>query len=90
MIKTALIDARYLAGSSLLWEKFQAEFQRRGLENGVEKYLSWRLENQQSRHAKEGGTVFVQEPNLKSGVGGLRDFHNLRWVGKVCGEGVVR
>ena len=87
MIKTALLDARYLAGSSLLWDKFQAEFRRRGLENEVEKYLSWRLENQQSRHAKEGGTVFVQEPNLKSGVGGLRDFHNLRWVGKVCGEG---
>jgi [protein-PII] uridylyltransferase len=87
MIKTALLDARYLAGSSLLWEKFQSEYKKRSLEREVKRYLSWRLENQQSRHSKEGGTVFVQEPNLKSGVGGLRDFHNLRWVGKVCGEG---
>ena len=87
MIKTALLDARYLAGSTLLWEKFQSEYKKRSLEREVERYLSWRLENQQSRHSKEGGTVFVQEPNLKSGVGGLRDFHNLRWVGKVCGEG---
>jgi len=87
MIKTALLDARYLAGSTTLWNKFREEYRKRSLEREVENYLTWRLENQQSRHRKEGGTVFVQEPNLKSGVGGLRDVHNLRWVGKVCGEG---
>lgn len=87
MIKTALLDARYLAGSTALWDKFREEYRKRSLEREVEKYLTWRLENQQSRHRKDGGTVFVQEPNLKSGVGGLRDLHNLRWVGKVCGEG---
>jgi len=87
MIKTALLDARYLAGSTTLWDKFREEYRKRSLEREVENYLTWRLENQQSRHRKEGGTVFVQEPNLKSGVGGLRDLHNLRWVGKVCGEG---
>lgn len=87
MIKTALLDARYLAGSKPLWGKFQADFKRRSLEREVAGYLSWRLENQEARHQKEGGTVFVQEPNLKTGVGGLRDFHNLRWVAKVCGEG---
>ena len=87
MIKTALIDARYLAGSKNLWEKFQIEYNRKSLQQNVEGYFGWRLENQSTRHAKEGGTVFVQEPNLKAGVGGLRDFHNLRWVGRVCGEG---
>ena len=51
------------------------------------KSISLEIGKSAIRHAKEGGTVFVQEPNLKSGVGGLRDFHNLRWVGKVCGEG---
>jgi len=87
MIKTALLDARRLTGSAPLWQKFLDEFHRRNLGRGVEAYLAWRLENQASRHRKEGGTVFVQEPNLKTGVGGLRDFHNLRWVGRVSGEG---
>ena len=35
MIKTALLDARYLAGSSLLWEKFQSEYKKRSLEREV-------------------------------------------------------
>lgn len=89
MIKTALIDARYLAGSPALWAKAQTEYERRSLKNHVEKYLSWRLQNQSARHGKEGGTLFMQEPNLKSGVGGLRDFHNLRWVGRVTEEGTT-
>ncbi|MFM8655111.1 MAG: [protein-PII] uridylyltransferase, partial [Verrucomicrobiota bacterium] len=87
MIKTALLDARRLTGSTGLWKKFEDEFSRRNLAKGVEGYLAWRLEYQANRHAKEGGTVFVQEPNLKTGIGGLRDFHNLRWVGRVSGEG---
>lgn len=89
MIKTALLDARRLTGSAGLWKKFEEEFSRRNLAKGVEGYLAWRLENQANRHTKEGGTVFVQEPNLKTGLGGLRDFHNLRWVGRVSGEGAT-
>ena len=89
MIKTALIDARYLAGSITLWEKSQVEYLRRSLKHNVEGYLAWRLQNQSARHEKEGGTLFMQEPNLKSGVGGLRDFHNLRWVGRVTEEGAT-
>lgn len=88
MIKTALLDARHLAGSAPLWQQFSSEFAKKSLSRGVENYLSWRLENQAARHAKEGGTIYVQEPNLKTGVGGLRDFHNLRWVGKVSGQGL--
>ena len=89
MIKTALLDGRFLAGSPALWQQFSSEFLKKSLTRGVENYLSWRLENQAARHTKEGGTIYVQEPNLKTGVGGLRDFHNLRWVGKVSGQGVA-
>ena len=89
MIKTALLDGRCLAGSPALWQQFSSEFLKKSLTRGVENYLSWRLENQAARHTKEGGTIYVQEPNLKTGVGGLRDFHNLRWVGKVSGQGVA-
>ncbi len=33
------------------------------------------------RYAKVGGAVCIQEPNVKEGVGGLRDLHAVLWVG---------
>ena len=34
----------------------------------------------QERHAKQQGAVCVQEPNVKEGVGGLRDLHTVLWI----------
>ena len=33
-----------------------------------------------TRHERYGGSVYVLEPNLKLGVGTLRDVHTARWV----------
>ncbi|MGD8353216.1 MAG: [protein-PII] uridylyltransferase, partial [Pseudomonadota bacterium] len=37
----------------------------------------------EERLEKHGGTVYVLEPNLKEGMGGLRDIHTALWVAKV-------
>lgn len=78
--KTALLESRYLAGDEALYQKFKIEFVTLCVVPFRETYLKWRVENQKERHDKFGGTVFVQEPNVKSGCGGLRDYQNLLWV----------
>jgi [protein-PII] uridylyltransferase len=78
--KTALMEARLVCGSASLFEQFQRDFVERCITGREEAYIDWRIEDQAARHAKEGASVFLQEPNIKQGCGGLRDVHNLLWV----------
>lgn len=85
--KTALLEARRIAGPGRLWETFHERFQRQCVRGKGRAYLRWRQEDQAARHVKFGSSVFVQEPQLKLGPGGLRDYHNLFWSARfVLGE----
>ena len=80
LTKTSLLESRYLAGDRRLHSKFRRDFFEHCVRGRVESYLTWRLENQEERHRKYGGSVFMQEPNVKNGCGGLRDYHNMQWI----------
>jgi [protein-PII] uridylyltransferase len=77
--KTALLEARYLAGPETLVNDFKRRFDEHCVEGQENAYLAWRQQDQQARHLKYGPTVFLQEPNVKSSPGGLRDYHNMLW-----------
>jgi [protein-PII] uridylyltransferase len=78
--KTSLLESRFLAGDHLRHAKFRREFFERCVRGQVDSYLRWRVSNQDERHRKYGGSVFMQEPNIKNGCGGLRDYHNMQWI----------
>ncbi|HEY0794043.1 MAG TPA: [protein-PII] uridylyltransferase [Chthoniobacterales bacterium] len=80
LTKTSLLESRYLAGDRRLHSKFRRDFFEQCVRGQVEAYLKWRLANQEERHRKYGGSVFMQEPNLKNGCGGLRDYQNMQWI----------
>lgn len=78
--KTTLIDARLIAGDEAPFHEFQKRFDKECMIGREIEFLKLRQADLAARHEKNGGTPFVQEPNIKSGCGGLRDYQNLIWT----------
>ena len=78
--KTSLLESRYLSGDRDLFNEFKEKFEKECVRGREGEYISWRLSNRAETREKYGRSVFMQEPNVKNGVGGLRDYHNLLWI----------
>jgi [protein-PII] uridylyltransferase len=81
--KTALLESRYIAGSFGLFESFAQAYRAFYTTESQQEYIAARLEDQAHRRAKFSGIVFNQEPDVKNGVGGLRDYQNALWMAQV-------
>jgi [protein-PII] uridylyltransferase len=89
MTMTALLEARYVAGSAALCDSFLLAYRNFYTTDDPKGYILARLEDQSQRRAKYGNTVFNQEPDIKNGVGGLRDYQNTLWMARVK-LGIIR
>ncbi|HUE36091.1 MAG TPA: hypothetical protein VMO20_01770, partial [Candidatus Acidoferrum sp.] len=78
--KTSLIESRLIIGDEGLFKKFQKSLISKCVDGFEEKYIASRLEDQETRRAKYGNSATMQEPNIKNGCGGLRDYQNLLWM----------
>ncbi len=78
--KTSLLESRLVAGDEALFNEFRSEFVKHCVERHVDEYIADRVTNQSDRHAKFGGSIYMQEPNIKNGCGSLRDYQNLLWI----------
>ena len=78
--KTAMLEARFLAGNTELAREFREQFRSKCVVGHERDYVELRMEDQVARHKKFGDSVYLQEPNLKSSCGGLRDYQNLLWI----------
>lgn len=81
--KTAMLEARLLAGSEKLFDTFAQAYRSYYASENPKDYIAARLTDQASRRAKYAYTVFNQEPDIKNGVGGLRDYQNAVWMARV-------
>ena len=75
-IKTALMESRFITGSSFTWHATQRELTKIRKHNQKEFILSKITEAQQRRKKYP----ISMQPNIKEGVGGLRDTNLLFWI----------
>ncbi len=83
MTKTSLLESRLIVGSESLYTTFAQAYRSFITNEDPKGYIEARLADQLNRREKYGGTVFMQEPEIKNGVGGLRDYQNAVWMARV-------
>jgi [protein-PII] uridylyltransferase len=81
-VKSSLIDARLLCGDETLYRDFEKTLETNILQKGKARFIKEKLEERRARHSRSGGSVYVLEPMIKDGVGGLRDIHTVLWIAK--------
>ena len=77
--QASMLDARLISGNEKLYGEFRLQIDR-SLRRQSKSFGRKLLASLQERHSAQGGTAFVQEPNLKEAKGGLRDFHSIHWL----------
>ena len=78
--QTTLLDARFLCGDRALFTLFRSQFRAHLL---TADFLFQKWAERQAVLKKHGGDqVYVVEPNIKEGAGGLRDIQNAEWMGE--------
>jgi [protein-PII] uridylyltransferase len=81
-VLTSLMDARFLCGDSLLYLNMVENLQKKVIEKESLKFIRWLQDRNTVRMINFGDASHQLEPNLKDGIGGLRDYHHILWMAK--------
>ncbi len=80
---TALIDARFLIGQRELYDEL-ARGTRRAVAPGgnPNQFVANLAAERERRHDRFGDSLYLLEPNLKQGIGALRDLATAMWAAR--------
>ncbi|MBE0599075.1 MAG: [protein-PII] uridylyltransferase [Desulfuromonadales bacterium] len=81
--RTALLDSRYLVGDEGSYQEYIRTVIEVVLGKNSQAFIRDKLEENTRRLRKYGSTVYLLEPNIKEGEGGLRDLHTALWIAMV-------
>jgi len=81
-IRTALLEARFLAGDRDLFDEMVRRFDAEVVEGTAAAFTEAKLAERELRVQRAGASRYLVEPNVKDGKGGLRDLNTLFWISK--------
>jgi len=81
-IKTSLLEARYIAGDVRVFEDFEAKLEKEVIGDKISQFFRQKMAELEARYQKFGRSLYIQEPNIKESMGGLRDLHNAQWMAR--------
>ncbi|MBT3515833.1 MAG: hypothetical protein HN474_11040, partial [Nitrospina sp.] len=79
-IKTSMIETRFMMGNQTKYQKFFQAINKNGLKKNTARFLDAKSKEKRLRYAEGIGPSSNPEPNVKEGVGGLRDYHTALWA----------
>lgn len=82
-IRSSLLDYRYVTGNRELLDQSSGELDRLVYYTAGDRFIDSKIAEMRSRHEKVGPTVYLLEPNVKDGRGGLRDLQTAVWAARV-------
>jgi [protein-PII] uridylyltransferase len=80
--QTSVMDARFLLGSRPFFQTFMVALWSR-IEREKRTFLNQLLIYQKKREEKYGVQAYFVEPDVKEGLGGLRDFEFMAWMARI-------
>lgn len=87
---TALLTARHLAGDPTATEMARSTVYQYLSGPGLEGLVAHVRAERSRRAERLGDTIYVLEPDLKLGIGGIRDAQLIRWLALITGRPVDR
>ena len=81
-ILTSLLDARFVCGDVRIFNRLETSL-KIAVQGAQTRYVNQIKERCFERHNNFGDSSDLLEPNLKNGLGGLRDYHSMLWLGKI-------
>jgi [protein-PII] uridylyltransferase len=82
-VKTAILDTRYICGNKTLLKDLQKTVLTQIMTKGSDAFIRQKVSELELRREKYGSSVYLLEPNIKEGDGGLRDLQTSLWIAKV-------
>ncbi len=85
-VLTSTLDARFICGDSPLYLDLMEQLQAKTIPKKAAAFTRWLARRHEFRMASFGDASYLLEPNIKEGIGGLRDYHHILWLAKALSQ----